>query len=328
MSTSYYIAGPMRGFPHFNFPAFDAVKHYLWAESIQNEVVSPADHDREMIPNIEYQPGYQDGDIKRFSKATGFDFAETMRWDLKQVADVDVIVLLPGWERSTGAGHERWMAEVCGKEILYAHLTENGACYEVSKRPQTTIVGLMGYAGAGKDTVGQILVEDYGYKRRAFADALRQVLLHLDPIVRYRGGGRRLDALLDEEEVWDKAKQTPEVRQLLQRLGVGVRQHVDEDAWVNAVERSLSPGKHYVITDVRFPNEIRWVRSKGGFLLRVDRQGHGPVNGHISEQAWTSTEPDAVVANTGTIEELGDKVAGTLTGLHLSRRDESLVRIV
>ena len=45
------------------------------------------------------------------------------------------------------------------------------------------IIGISGYATAGKDTIGEILVENHGFRRIAFADKLREVLLALNPIV-------------------------------------------------------------------------------------------------------------------------------------------------
>ena len=50
-----------------------------------------------------------------------------------------------------------------------------------------TLVGLSGYAQVGKDTVGKILVEKYGFERVSFADKLREVLYALDPTVRVAG---------------------------------------------------------------------------------------------------------------------------------------------
>ena len=41
-----YVAGPMRGFPLYNFPAFDAAAAELRRHG--HTVISPADHDREM----------------------------------------------------------------------------------------------------------------------------------------------------------------------------------------------------------------------------------------------------------------------------------------
>lgn len=118
MSTTYYVAGPMRGLPNFNFPAFVSCATYLRRFQDTKQVFNPAEHDLEVDPYMEQRPGFFEGDIKRLP---GFDFHEAMRWDLARVTESDAIVLLPGWEISSGAAHEKYVAEACGAEVLYAY---------------------------------------------------------------------------------------------------------------------------------------------------------------------------------------------------------------
>ena len=58
------------------------------------------------------------------------------------------------------------------------------------------IIGLSGYAQSGKDTVAEILVEEYGYTRVAFADIIKQAVYLLDPIVNV--SGMRLRYFVDQ----------------------------------------------------------------------------------------------------------------------------------
>lgn len=116
-----YIGGPMRGLPQFNFPAFDSLA--AWLRRIGWDVANPAEHDRAVIGQdiLETAPGYAEGDIGTWVEATGFSFADAMRWDLNEVLKRDGIVLLPGWENSTGARYERAVAEAAGKQVWLAH---------------------------------------------------------------------------------------------------------------------------------------------------------------------------------------------------------------
>jgi dephospho-CoA kinase len=43
------------------------------------------------------------------------------------------------------------------------------------------IIGISGYARSGKDTVANYLVEHHEFTRMAFADAMREALLRLNP---------------------------------------------------------------------------------------------------------------------------------------------------
>jgi hypothetical protein len=93
-----YIAGPMSGTELFNFPAFDAARDDLVARGWT--VVSPADLDR----HVGFDPATSKVD-KEFLDAA-------MKRDLEEIMRVDAMVMLPGWDTSTGAKAEcalaRW----------------------------------------------------------------------------------------------------------------------------------------------------------------------------------------------------------------------------
>lgn len=110
MIAKVYVAGPMRGYPKFNFPAFDAAAEYM-RTVFAGEVVNPADHDRKVYPDIESWPGFATGDVDQCPK---FSFAAAMKWDLQQVLESDDVFVLPGWEKSTGARHEVTVALTAG----------------------------------------------------------------------------------------------------------------------------------------------------------------------------------------------------------------------
>lgn len=104
-----YIAGPMRGIPDFNFPAFKEATATL--REAGHQVVSPHEKD-------EAVPGFDPGRAETLSVLCG---ADTMSWDLQQVLAAEAIVLLSGWENSRGAQLERLVAENCCKQLyLYS----------------------------------------------------------------------------------------------------------------------------------------------------------------------------------------------------------------
>lgn len=163
------------------------------------------------------------------------------------------------------------------------------------------IIGLSGYAQSGKDTVANILVEKHGFTRIAFADKLRECLYLTNPIV--KPGMKVQDAV--DEMGWDKAKvRIPEVRRLLQDIGVAARKTIDTDVWVNAAFEDTLKGIKYVITDVRFKNEAEAIDRRDGQLIRVVRPGVEAVNGHISEHDLDGYDFDRVIKNSGTIADL------------------------
>ena len=166
------------------------------------------------------------------------------------------------------------------------------------------IIGISGYATAGKDTVAQILVEQFGFQRLAFADSIRDICLVINP---YLSDGLRVGDLV-KDYGWDVAKQNTEVRRLLQVLGTEVgRQIFDEDVWVDALFQKVDPNKKYVITDVRFANEAECIKEYGE-VWRVNRAGVDPINEHISETQLDDYEFDYVINNDGTFDDLKNKV--------------------
>ncbi len=181
------------------------------------------------------------------------------------------------------------------------------------------VVGLCGFAMAGKDSVAEVLTGRYGYTRVAFADLLRSMAYALNPLVGatptpdgFSWEEHRLASVVDDVG-WDEAKKHPEIRRTLQRLGTEAgRDQLGRDFWVDQAFKTVIPllneGKNVVLTDVRFPNEIRAVREVGGEIWRVDRPGYGPVNGHASEAEWTKVHPEVIVRNDGEMEDLRARV--------------------
>lgn len=107
--TTLYIAGPMRGKRHFNFPAFFDAAERL--KSVGYDVVSPAERD---VSNG-FDPISRDLTGDEDLAAEGFDLREALAWDLTQIAErCDGIALLPGWMSSRGARAEQALGEALG----------------------------------------------------------------------------------------------------------------------------------------------------------------------------------------------------------------------
>lgn len=141
------------------------------------------------------------------------------------------------------------------------------------------LLGLVGYAQAGKDTFAKYT----GFQRLAFADKLRDVAYDSNPWYR-----EQVDKYGYE---WAKTN-VHGFREFLQDFGMAVRKHFGENTWVDAALQAHDPTVPTVITDTRFPNEIAAIKARGGLIIRIDRQGHAPANDHISEHAWQETVPD------------------------------------
>lgn len=179
------------------------------------------------------------------------------------------------------------------------------------------IVGLAGYAGAGKDTAAQCLVER-GWRQDSFAAPLKQMAYDINPWIPswHTEGQQRLRDMVDDRG-WEDAKKVPAVRQFLQNLGTAVREHSHSEAWVYSLRsRWNEAGRaNTVITDVRYVNEALWTlcpfvgaKADEHLLIWIDRPGVGPVNDHISDQALARRYCTHEVINDGTPEQLWQRV--------------------
>ncbi len=178
------------------------------------------------------------------------------------------------------------------------------------------IIGLSGYAGSGKDEVAKILVKEYGFKRIAFADKVREILYELDPVVMVDVHYKDITVRdLVNDEGWDDAKKNKEIRNLLQRLGVAVRNNLGLDAWVDAALKNVYLNEHVVVTDVRFINEASKIKEIRGGLWRIKRPDVKAVNNHISETELDGYKVDQIFYNKGSLEELNILVKNRMKSL-------------
>lgn len=102
-----YLAGPMRGYPLFNFPAFDTARNALRAAGFA--VICPAEMDRERG----FDPATDD--------ASAEFMAATARRDLAAISRVDAIIVLPGFTGSRGVRAELAAARWIGMPVHYFH---------------------------------------------------------------------------------------------------------------------------------------------------------------------------------------------------------------
>ncbi|MBZ4319543.1 deoxynucleotide monophosphate kinase family protein [Streptomyces huiliensis] len=183
-------------------------------------------------------------------------------------------------------------------------------------------IALMGQARAGKDTIGARLVLRHGFVRAAFADPLRSMALAVDPVIGAEPTPlgalpiRLSDAI--RRHGWEEAKQQPEVRRTLQRLGEAVR-GLDQASWLRLVLDKVRVADRWdlpvVVTDVRHLNEAEALRRRGFLLVRVVRPGGAGAGGaaertHVSETALSGYPADVTITNAGTLADLYDQADG------------------
>lgn len=180
---------------------------------------------------------------------------------------------------------------------------------------KTTLIGLTGPMGCGKDTVADILVKDFGFKKYSFADALKQAAAAALGI-----GMEWFHSQEMKKQIIPHWGFTP--REFLRRLGTDlIRNNIREDFWIHRLKFGLQdvmggfmPGRH-VITDCRFEDEAEFIRSNGA-LIHVTRPGFG-ASAHASEAGVEFKPKDIRIDNIGDLQALRGYVHCVLAGMRI-----------
>lgn len=206
------------------------------------------------------------------------------------------------------------------------------------------IVGLLGFINSGKGTVATQLVEEYSFRQDSFAASLKDACSVMFDWPRCMLEGDTKESREWREVVdpwWAEKLNMPNFspRLALQIVGTeAMRNNFHEDLWFITVQNRIrkNPDQHVVISDVRFPNEIKFIQEQGGKLVRINR-GSTPVwyetalmankgnslakeamtktysSAHFSEWAWVGSKIDFELNNDGTLESLQSQVRGVLS---------------
>jgi dephospho-CoA kinase len=161
------------------------------------------------------------------------------------------------------------------------------------------VIGFAGKMAVGKTTAANFLCDYFGFVRVGFADPIRAML--------------KAANFCGEEELYGLAKETPikwlgeSPRFLLQTLGTEWgRMLVDQDIWCKLwfkqVTEILDSGTSVVVDDVRFPNEIEYLRRLDGRLVYITaatKKLVGPAGSrlHQSEHSINAKQADAEIVN-------------------------------
>jgi len=203
------------------------------------------------------------------------------------------------------------------------------------------IIGVCGFIGSGKDTIADYLTNFHGFRRESFANSLKDAVSMVFGWDRTMLEGRTAQAREWREQVdpwWAERLNMPHLtpRWVLQYWGTEVcRKGFHDNIWITSLENKLRNSKdNIVISDCRFPNEIKSIKDANGIVIRVKRgpepdwyQDAVNMNAgdrnmsyaissermkrtkiHASETAWVGTNFDYELDNNGTIDDLFSQI--------------------
>ncbi|MCW5597713.1 MAG: hypothetical protein KIT80_23665 [Chitinophagaceae bacterium] len=167
------------------------------------------------------------------------------------------------------------------------------------------LIGLTGEAGSGKDTVGQILLNDHGYAIDSFKANLISPLAEIFDV----DSSIFCDRKLKEEPSASLFGKSP--REVMQSFGTDWgRNMIHPDIWVKHtkmnIRRLLDKNLKVVVTDVRYNNEAEMIRDLGGEIWKIDRPNN-PFKidtSHCSENGIADDYIDLTIKNHSDIDKL------------------------
>ncbi len=189
-----------------------------------------------------------------------------------------------------------------------------------------SIIGLCGNKGSGKDTIADYLIENYNFKKLAFADFIKNALKKLfdwdDDTFNHENKEKK-------DEYWDI---TP--REMCQQLGTEfLRIHCKDiistkfklpngeiyhsTYHIKRINQEVikilnqNPNTKIVFSDVRFQDELDYIKKLDGIIIRINRPNNkqNKFNNHLSEQCIDILNNiDIEIENNLTIQDLNNKV--------------------
>lgn len=186
------------------------------------------------------------------------------------------------------------------------------------------LIGISAKKQHGKDSVASIIQEltNNKFKNVKFADKLKDFVCELINCTR--------ENLEDEDfknkhlgSEWifldnDGITQAMTPRLLMQKIGTdALRNNVHKNIWVNATFSRYCEKCNWLITDLRFPNELSAIKAKGGITIRVNRSSILNNDSHESETSLDYSEFDYIIENNSDLESLKEKVKNILEDLEI-----------
>lgn len=172
------------------------------------------------------------------------------------------------------------------------------------------LIGINGFAGSGKSAAANYLGREHGFETMKFAAYLKSATYGMLVKSGFEPGCAMAMIEGDRKEKYSSALGTTP-REFMQWLGNGARDQFGDDFWTNKFINDFLMKELdacIVCDDVRYQNEADIIRNLGGYVVRIDRPGVGPVNGHVSENSLPDEFVDGIIRNDGAYQDLYDEI--------------------
>lgn len=185
-----------------------------------------------------------------------------------------------------------------------------------------TLIAICGFQSSGKDTFSNYLVSNFGFKKFSFAEATKDVLSIMFGWDRKLLEGDTQESRIFRETIdpwWSEKLSIDNLtpRKMLQLIGTDLfRKQFNDEIWIRIIEKKIinliksNIETNIIISDCRFPNEIKMLKEYGFKLIHIQRElpfwFNDYKNGkdceqvkllHLSETSWIREHFDYTIIN-------------------------------
>jgi hypothetical protein len=182
------------------------------------------------------------------------------------------------------------------------------------------LIGIHGKPRAGKDTLANFLVDKYNLLRYGPSMPVKAATAAMFNVpLEYLSDDNMKEQI---DSFWKMS-----YREMMQKIGKECSRDIfGEDFWLRHVDKVWARVKDDLLTDVhrrqisyngmiladvRYANEITWVKQRGGLVIFVTREDRKYVANaqHVAEQGLPLDLADVVIPNNDTIVELHERAS-------------------
>jgi dephospho-CoA kinase len=170
------------------------------------------------------------------------------------------------------------------------------------------LIGLCALKESGKSTVTNFLIKNYDFKEYALALPIKELSKQLFLFDQNQLYGNQKEII---DEKWNV---TP--RHVFQKCGYFLRTEFGKDFFIKKFKLWYTENKHknIVVSDIRFPNELKAIKELGGIVIKINRFKTNQ-DMDISEQHILSLKSDFEIDNSNSLDELFSQVTDIMANL-------------
>jgi hypothetical protein len=189
------------------------------------------------------------------------------------------------------------------------------------------LIAIHGFKQSGKDTLADLLVREYGFKKVAFADRLKEAIHLIFDVPREWLWGSDEDKQKLTKVAWndfenfDKTDKDDNiflsVRELMQIFATEVCRSKIPGIWYRYLP--IRPNENLVVSDLRFANEAEFLKQNQAILIKVHRPS-AQGGKHESEAGLPDTTMNHVLSNDADLQSFYAKGRDLFDSLGLEKK--------